>query len=64
MKWRDIKEIVSEMSDVDLDTDVTVYDAAADEFHGVYNDFVSRASEGDPADGILDEDHPYLVINS
>ena len=60
MTYRDLRDqlVSGELTDVQLDMDVTIYDAEIDEFYGCY----SPKLEINTADSTLDEGHPYLTI--
>ena len=58
MTW---KEMYEQMDNAQKETDVTIFDCKTDEFYPV--NLVGFSSEEDAADGILDENHPYLILN-
>ena len=59
MTYRQLIAKLSGITTINLDTTVTVYDSAENEFHPV-QDLNYAGEEND----VLDRDHPYLVIKS
>ena len=59
MTHRQLLEVLSAMSDTELDTDVTVYLKAQDEY--LPAEELRFASEEEIY--VLDWNHPYLVVN-
>ncbi len=57
--YRELAEQIGRMTDAQKDSDVTIHDETIDEFFPVTT-FVSNWLDNDPADGVLDDDHPYL----
>lgn len=59
--WRELKEALDELSDEQLNTDVTIYDGANDEYFaaGMSNKPLSFATAFD----VLDDGHPYLKVD-
>ncbi len=59
--WRELREAINKLSEEQLNTDVTVYDGANDEYFpaGMSNKPLSFASETD----VLDCGHPYLEVD-
>ena len=60
MTYRDLRDqlVSGELTDEQLDMDVTIYDAQVDEFYGSY----AAKLEINTSDSTLDEGHPYLTI--
>jgi len=60
MTYRDLRDqlLSGELTDEQLDMDVTIYDAEKDEFYGCYASELSI----NKSDDALDENHPYLSI--
>lgn len=65
MTYKELQTILSTLTDEQLEQDVTVYDARCEEFFPVgefINRVVTQWTAHDPADGVLDDDHVYLVF--
>lgn len=59
--YNDLLNQLQEMNAEQLESDVTVGDAAIDEFFPVQS--LEFSKDGDAADGVLDHGHPYLKAN-
>lgn len=65
LTYRMLKAVMDEFTDEQLDSHVTIYaktDLSEDEFYPCFPG-VETSCNGDPADGVLDENHPYLVCS-
>lgn len=60
MTYRELKAELEKLSEFQLDCDVTVYDAQADEFYGDYSSEIHINYGTD----VLDDQHPYFMIKA
>ena len=58
MTYKKLKDQLDGLTEEQLDMDVTIYNAAEDEFYGCYSPKLEINTE----DSALDEEHPYLTI--
>jgi hypothetical protein len=63
IKYRELAKIISEMNEEQKDMDVTVYLQSTDEFTAVEEVGIVTGSDNDVGADVLDETHPYLVID-
>lgn len=56
LTYRELRNRINQMTEEQLDCDVTIVDSGSDEFYTV--DVVSC----EDTDGVLDHNHPYLII--
>ena len=62
ISYRDLKENINCMNDKQLDSTVTVI--AHGEFYGILSlRHTTKSDPEDPSVGVLDEGHPWLVLN-
>jgi hypothetical protein len=61
MTYLELAERIQTMTEVQLNTDVTIYDSSIDEFYPLDKDTPLLVGNDDTND-VLDTDHPYLVI--
>jgi hypothetical protein len=59
MTYRDLRKQLNDLTEEQLDMDVTIYDGSVDELFGAYHTDLQFNLEDD----ILDKGHPYLIIN-
>ena len=64
MTFRMLKEQLDQLSQEQLDCDVSIYDSAICEFFEMKSPvgIATEDNDNDPACGILDAGHPYLSI--
>lgn len=60
MTYRELLEVLNNLSDDQLDSDISIYDKEADEFYS--GSGVGYCIEGSPAEDILDPDHLYIIF--
>lgn len=60
MTWKDLKYQLNDLTEEQLNTDVTVLDTDTDEFFGCYSDSISINKDG--LSDVLDDGHPFLEI--
>lgn len=63
MTWRQLEQLIKEMSEEHKDDNVTVYLEAEDYFVGIFSDELGQSADGDAADGVLDPGHHYLTVS-
>lgn len=59
MTYKELKEQLDNLSEEQLNQDVTVYDSHQDEYYGSYTDL--EFTPNDETD-VLDPNHAYIVI--
>ena len=59
--YRELSQKISEMTQEQLDKDVTIYVSGVDEYYAVVGDYPLVVSDPEVND-VLDGGHPYLVI--
>lgn len=63
MTFRQLRTELDRLSEEQLANTVTVYVEANGDFWGVLSDELAVSGPEDPAEGILDWHHPYIVIS-
>lgn len=58
MTYKELRNLLDEFSEQELEMDVTIYDAHIDEFTDDINIMFFEE------DGILDEGHPFIYVNN
>ena len=62
--YRVLREQLNALTDERLDMTVTIYDRDVDEFFGLTKlAFVNEADEDGEGSGVLDDTHPYLILD-
>lgn len=64
LTWRHLRDVIALMTEEQLDTTVTTYDANNDEVYGMQDfDIVGMEEEDSvrPEDDVLDPGHPYMI---
>ena len=69
MTYRRLKDRLDEMTEEQLDCDVSIYEPSIGEFfplgiHVLITPSDDNEDDDDPSIGILDEGHPYLTIDN
>lgn len=65
MTWQKLAEYISRLTQNQRETDVTIYDIENDEFYKI-DTFIGKWKEFpgsyvEQANGVLDDDHPFLA---
>ncbi len=56
MTYRELRALLGCLNDEQLDSEVTIFDSAEDEF------FPAGGFHVQPCDDVLDEGHPYITL--
>ncbi len=59
MTYRELAEYISNLTDEQKDSDVTVFVSGVEEYYTLVGDYPALEANGDD---VLDDGHPYLAI--
>lgn len=61
MTYKELAEYISNLTEEQINCDVTVYVSGTDEFYSLVGDYPALEAE---ADDVLDQGHPYLAVDT